>query len=91
MVYVVYLSERKLSRGNYTLPGKMEAEKKPFFGRFKGLLWHGFGRFEGSFRPFWVSICTFGANLGRKLHKFGKKIIVIGKLDDYHNKFGYKD
>jgi len=27
MVYVVYLFERKLSRGNYTLPGKMEAEK----------------------------------------------------------------
>jgi hypothetical protein len=28
---------------------------------------------------------------GPKLHKFGKKIIVIDKLDDYHNEFGYKN
>jgi hypothetical protein len=29
--------------------------------------------------------------LDRKLYKFDKKVIALEKLDDYHNKFGYKD
>jgi len=36
MVYVVYLFEKKLSKGNYTLPGKMEAEKNFFLEGSKG-------------------------------------------------------
>ncbi len=35
--------------------------------------------------------CVFLSNLGWKLYKFDKKVIAIEKLDDYHNKFGYKD
>ena len=91
MVYVVYLFERKLSRGNYTLLGKMEAEKKKFLEGSKGHRGIDLGGLRAVLDHFGASICTLGVNLGRKLHKFGKKVIAFDKLDDYHNEFGYKD
>jgi hypothetical protein len=50
-----------------------------------------FRRLFGYFNHFGHLICVFLSNLDWKLYKFDKKVIAIEKLDDYHNKFGYKD
>ena len=38
--------------------------------------------FEGFLAIFTVKYAFYGRILGQKLHKFRKKVIVIGKLDD---------
>lgn len=82
MVYIIYLIERKLSKGNYRIPGKMGAGekllrrfKRPFYGASGGL-WPFLPlnmRFWGGI---WVKNCT---NLTKKLlPSAGWTIIIVG-------------
>ena len=50
-----------------------------------------FRRLFGHFNRFWPLNMRFFSSLDWKLYKFDKKVIALEKLDDYHNKFGYKD
>jgi len=49
------------------------------------------GRIFGGLKRLLVIKSIFLLDLSGKLYKFGKKIIAVGKFDDYYKKFDYKD